>query len=151
MIPLHQRSGELVELPWGIPGCCHPSTPGISRIPAWLRDLALKGLGLGWVFTVTTKARLCGTFLGNGEGNPPQPPPEGTTELCKDGMQPEEENPGRDNPCPLPAGILPAPEVRKRRHNHGSAPGLIGSLEGSPNRWKDPGLKVFLCSLDPQD
>lgn len=38
--------------------------PGISWIHVWLTGLARKGLGLGWVFTVTTKARLCGTFLG---------------------------------------------------------------------------------------
>lgn len=44
------------------------------------------GLGLGWVFTVTTKARLCGTFLGEELGmeelNPPLALPEGITELC---------------------------------------------------------------------
>lgn len=48
----------------GNPRLLPPATPGISWIHIWMGALAGKGLSLGWVFTVTTKAWLCRTFLG---------------------------------------------------------------------------------------
>lgn len=153
--PLDQHSGELVELHWDIPGCCHPATPGISWIPTWLRGLARKGLGLGWVFTLTTKARLCWTFLGEVLGLEKLNSVPGSSRGDNRALQGvgcslrEEIQAGT---IPVPSGSSRDPtEVRKGRQDQGSAPGLVGSLERSQNQWKHPGLMVFLCFLNPQD
>lgn len=168
MIPLGRHSGELVEPHWGIPGCRHPATPWNLLDPRLAEGLAGKGLGLGWVFTVTTKAQLCGTFLGEELGMEELNPPPGSSRGDNGALH----GLGCSLRMEIQAGMIPVPlgSVRDPAGSRGEeeeaepwlsprVDWIIGKIpkslerpriDGFPLLFESPGRTVFLrCRLNP--